>query len=232
MLQRSKPIVRVTMIEAFRCFIHNSEYDRYQITEQSVIDSISGKFTGYEYTRIGTAFHSIIETGEPLYADPMKGCLINVDNHEVRFNDAQLRIALDYRNEFPGAFHEVRRYKDYGRAIVTGCADMIDGIELRDIKTKYSTPSDKDYIDSCQWRYYLDIFGADVFHFDLFIFEGYKIDKHGYDVRGLALKRHTPPITCYRYPAMEADNIALLNAFMDWAESRGLIQYLPTMETA
>lgn len=220
-----KPLIRTTQLEKFRRYITEaSSYD----TERSVINTLSGEFRGNEYTRTGTAFHSIIETGEPHYADPVEGCVINVDDHGVRFNDQQLQVALNYRNEHPNAFHEIRRYKDYGRAIVTGCADMIDGIELRDIKTKYSTPSDKDYIDSCQWRYYLDIFNADVFHFDLFIFEDYKIDKHGYDVRGLELKRHTPPITCYRYPNMEADNIALLNAFMDWAESRGLLSLLPT----
>lgn len=225
---RSRPLIRVTQLEAFRRYLANGEHDYYEITEQSVIDTLSGEFTGNEYTRVGTAFHSIIETGEPHCADPTEGCVIDVDDHGVRFNAQQLQVALDYRNEHPGAFHEVRRYKDYGRAIVTGCADMIDGIELRDIKTKYSTPSDKDYIDSCQWRYYLDIFNANVFHFDLFIFEGYKLDKHGYDVRGLELKRHTPPITCYRYPNMEADNIALLNTFMDWAESRDLLHFLPT----
>ena len=224
----SRPIVRVTQIEAFRRFIHNSEYDRYQITEQSVIDSITGQFRGNEYTRIGTAFHKVVEEGDYSlpYNPDTHGYDIDIDGNIVKFTMEQARVALNYRDEHWGAFHEVRRYKDYGRAIVTGCADMIDGIELRDIKTKYSTPSDKDYIDSCQWRYYLDIFGADVFHFDLFIFEGYKIDKHGYDVRGLELKRYTPPITCYRYPEMEAENLALLNEFMDFAESRNLIKYL------
>lgn len=46
---------------------------------------------------------------------------------------------MDYRNEHPDAFHEIRIYKDFGDAVITGCADMIDGIEIRDIKTKYST---------------------------------------------------------------------------------------------
>lgn len=223
----SKPIVRVTTLEAFRQFITNSiERDFYEIPEQRVIDTIKGDFKGNEYTRIGTAFHSIIETGEPHHADPKDGCRIDVDGHAVMFNAQQLQTALDYRNEFPGAFHEIRQYKDYGRAIVTGCADLIDGIEPHDIKTKYSNPSDKEYIDSCQWRYYLDIFNADVFHFDLFIFDRYKPKKHGYDVRGLEVRRHTPPINCYRYPNMEADNLALLNEFMDFAESRGLVGYL------
>lgn len=219
----SKPIVRATQLEKFRRFINDvSSYD----TEQSVIDTICGDFKGNTYTRIGTAFHSIIENGIPRCFDLSEGCLIDVDGNDVRFDIAQLEIALTYRDEHPGAFHEIRQYKDYGRAVVTGCADMIDGLEVRDIKTKYSTPSDADYINSCQWRYYLDIFGADVFHFDLFVFHGYDKDKHGYDVRGLELTHHTPPITCYRYPEMENDNLKLLNEFMDWAESRNLTGYL------
>ena len=225
-MSQQKPLVRTTAIEAFRRYLANGDNDYYEITEQSVIDSVTGEFKGSEYTRIGTAFHSVVQYGEPSYAAPQDGCMIDVDDHAVRFNEEQLKIALDYRNEHPNAYHEYRGYRDYGRAIVTGCADMIDGVEIRDIKTKYSVPSDSEYIDSCQWRYYLDIFGADVFHFDLFVFNGYSKEKHGYDVRELELTRHTPPITCYRYPEMENDNLALLNQFMDWAEARGLTEYL------
>lgn len=222
-----KPLVRVTTIEAFRRYVNNSDSGRYEITEQSVIDSVTDKFKGNEYTRIGTAFHSIVETGKPTCKRVKGGGRqFLIDGHKVKLSAEQCRAALDYRNEHPGAYHEYRGYKDYGRAIVTGCADMIDGVEIHDIKTKYSTPSDADYIKSCQWRYYLDIFNADVFHFDLFVFNGYKLEKHGYDVRGLELTRHTPPITCYRYPEMENDNRALLNQFMDWAEARGLTEYL------
>lgn len=222
-MSQPKPLIRVTALEKFRRYINDvSSYD----TEQSVIDTICGEFKGNVLTRIGTAFHSIIECGEPSYANPDEGCVIDVDDYGVRFDARQLQVALDYRNEHPGAFHEIRRYKDYGCAVVTGCADMIDGLEIRDIKTKYSTPSDADYINSCQWRYYLDIFGAEVFHFDLFVFHGYNKDNHGYDVRGLELTRHTPPITCYRYPAMQDDNLELLNEFIEWAKHRDILKSL------
>lgn len=220
----SKAIVRATMLEKFRRFINDvSSYD----TEQSVIDAICGEFKGNEYTKVGTAFHKVVEVGNPSCCKRVDdGYEFDIEGQSVLLDYKQCQTALDYRNEHIGAFHEIRRYKDYGRAIVTGCADMIDGLEIRDIKTKYSTPSDADYINSCQWRYYLDIFGADVFHFDLFVFHGYNKDKHGYDVRGLELTRHTPPITCYRYPEMESDNLKLLNEFMDWAESRDLTEYV------
>lgn len=225
-MSQQKPLVRTTAIEAFRRYLANDEYSNYEISEQSVVDSITGVFKGSCYTRIGTAFHGIVQYGEQFGLPIENGFEFDIDGHSVRLSYEQRNIALDYRNEHPNAYHEFRGYKDYGRAIVTGCADMIDGIEIPDIKTKFSTPSDADYINSCQWRYYLDIFGADVFHFDLFVFNGYKKEEHGYDVRGLELTRHTPPITCYRYPEMENDNLALLNLFMDWAEARGLTKYL------
>lgn len=225
-MSQQKPLVRTTAIEAFRRYLANGDNDYYEITEQSVIDSVTGDFKGNEYTKIGTAFHGVVQYGEQFGFPIDGGYEFCIDGNEVRLSDEQRKTALHYRIEHLGAYHEFRGYKDYGRAIVTGCADMIDGVEIRDIKTKYSTPSDADYINSCQWRYYLDIFGADVFHFDLFVFNGYKKEKHGYDVRGLELTRHTPPITCYRYPEMENDNLALLNQFMDWAETRGLTEYL------
>lgn len=61
--QNSKPLVRVTQIEAFRRYFYQSEHDNYEIPEQSVIDSITGAFQGNEMTRIGTAFHAVVQTG-------------------------------------------------------------------------------------------------------------------------------------------------------------------------
>lgn len=241
--QLDKPQVRVTQIEAFRRWTRQSEYDNFEITEQDVIDSITQEFTGNEYTRIGTAFHSIVETGRPVsekvpagmrkftyYGKDMEepipcGRKFGVDGYGVVLDVAQCKTALEYRAEHPGAYHEIREYMDFGEAVVTGCADMIDGTEIRDIKTKYSVPKDTDYINSCQWRYYMQLFNVDVFHFDLFVFEGYNKDKHGYDVRGLPLKRHEP-ITVYRYPNMEKDNANLLHEFMQWIKYRELEQYL------
>lgn len=239
-----RPLIRVTTIEAFRKYMEQSEYANFEITEQSVIDSITGVFDGNSYTKIGQAFHKIVEEGTPqcekieagertfLYYGKDKkepvpcGRVFDIEGNKVILDVPQCKVALAYRNEHLDAFHEIRLYKDFGDAVITGCADMIDGVEIRDIKTKYSYPSDADYINSCQWRFYLQLFNADVFHFDLFIFEGYDKDKHGYDVRGLPLKRYEPSITCYRYDGMEQDNMNLLHSFLEWAEYRNLTKYL------
>lgn len=239
-----KPLVRVTQLESFRRYIEQSDYANYEITEQSVIDGITEEFKGNVYTKTGQAFHRIVEEGTPVcekvaagertflyYGREQKepvpcGRAFDIEGDTVILDINQCKVALAYRDEHPDAFHEIRLYRDFGRARITGCADMIDGVEIRDIKTKFSTPSDSDYINSCQWRFYLELFDADIFHFDLFLFEGYNKDKHGFDVRGLPLVRHNPPITCYRYEGMEQDNMNLLDQFMDWVEMRGLMGYL------
>ena len=125
-----KPLLRVTQLEAFRKYIEQNDYDNYEITEQSVIDSITGVFTGNEYTKIGSAFHKIVEEGTPkcdkvetgertflYYGKEQKepvpcGMSFDIEGEKVVLDVSQCKVALDYRNEYPNAFHEIRLYKD------------------------------------------------------------------------------------------------------------------------
>ena len=241
-----KKLIRVTQLESFRKFISGDEdRDRFVVSEQAVIDSLTGVFTGNEYTRIGTAFHRIIEGdtqgvekvgegfrtylyyGKEIQEPVPAGRKFKIDGYDVCLDISQCRVALAYKDEFHDAFHEIREFMDMGDYVITGCADLIDGFEIRDIKTKYSTPNDSDYINSTQWRFYLEMFGADTFHFDLFIFEDYKLDKHGMDVRGLNLYRYEPAIPCHSYSGMERDNRYLIDEFVKWAKCRGVYDLLP-----
>lgn len=156
-----KRLVRVTQLEKFRRFIvEHSEYD----TEQSVIDTLTGDFKGNEYTRIGTAFHKIVEgdtAGCKKIArteTELPGREFDIDGFPVKLDINQCKVAVAYRDRFPNAFHEIREYMDFGDIVVTGCADIINGFEIRDIKTKYSPIKDEDYVDSCQWRFYMELF--------------------------------------------------------------------------
>lgn len=241
-----KRLVRVTQLESFRKYIEGDEdIDRFVTSEQDVIDNLTGVFTGNDYTRIGTAFHRIVEgntegvekIGEGVRAflyygkeiqEPVPcGRKFNIDGYDVCLDVPQCKVALKYKDEYPDAFHEIREFMDFGDIVVTGCADMIDGFEIRDIKTKYSQPNDSDYINSAQWRFYLEMFGAETFHFDLFCFDGYNKEKHGMDVRGLPLTRYSPSITCYYYNGMVEDNRRLIDEFVKWAKCRGVYNLLP-----
>ena len=243
-----KPVVRVTQLESFRRFI-SGEYDF--ITEQSVIENITQEFTGNEYTRIGSAFHKVVELGSIQSVERLglatraeagersftyynkqkteptpQGWRIGIGDDAAVLDDEQVETAERYAREYPAAIHEVRTYKEYDDVVVTGCADIINGLEIRDIKTKYGTINDADYINSAQWRFYMELFECQYFAFDLFAFDGYKLEKHGDDVRGLPLKPIQPPINCVWYNKLQEDNKLLLKEFIQWIKCRNLEKYL------
>ena len=68
--------------------------------------------------------------------------------------------------------------------------------------------------------------GMVLFAFDLFAFDGYKLEKHGDDVRGLPLKPIQPPINCVWYNKLQEDNKLLLKEFLQWVKCRNLEKYL------
>lgn len=244
--KQSKPLIRVTTLEAFRRFrdgdvlFYDADGFDHLVEEKDVLENVTGEFTGNAYTRIGTAFHSIVETGapecnklpketqtrlfrnKPIQVEVPAGREFDIEGYKVKLDIDQCKVALAYRNEHPHASHEVRLFKDYGEAVVTGQADVIDGLDLRDIKTKYSPIKDEQYINSCQWRFYLDMFDLDWFYFDLFVFKGYNLEKNGYDVRGLPLERYQPAIWCQRYPQMRKDNLDLIHDFLYWCDQKGI----------
>lgn len=236
-----KPLIRATQLEQFRRFIS----DKYEyMTEQDVINTCTGVFEGNVKTRIGSALHSIVENGTDVitmsipagvrqftyYGKPCSepvqlGKVVSIERNNIIFDEGQIALILNYKKSYPYAFHEQRKQKDYGKVVITGCADMIDGSEIRDIKTKFSAPSDDDYIDSYQWRIYCDLFEADRFSFDLFEFEDYSETKHLYDVRGLNLRQHDP-IVVYPYEHMHQDILNLIDDFVDFAKSRNFYDSL------
>ena len=70
------------------------------------------------------------------------------------------------------------------------------------------------YLEGCQWRFYLDIFGADIFRWH--IFEIKETGERTYEVK--------PPQTleARRYPEIEADCARLAEEFHDFANRVGL----------
>lgn len=221
--------VRVTSLEKFRRYIEGiSEYE----TESSLMESLSGDFKGNEYTRIGTAFHKIVECGDirrgkvEEFGIETGSKYVDIDGFPVLFSEDHVSIALNYKAEISGCFHEIRAYKDYtvkGKTFnISGCTDVLLGRQLRDIKTKYSyIKSISDYTDSIQSKLYMDIFEVPEFYFDVFEFVGYNKDKHGYDVSSLPIKRHEP-IHCLAYEGMQKDIEILLTEFLDYIQFRNI----------
>ena len=215
--------ISVTTLEKFRRFMAEvSSYD----TEQSLIDSITGGFIGNEKTDIGEGYHSLIEGDFSSEREHFKA-------GKFLFTPEQARAAFQYKREHKSMIHEVTVSKVYvipGYEInVRGRIDGVEGMQLRDIKTKFSSIDFQEYYNSYQWRFYLDMLGLDAFWYDIFEVTGfdhltgsapYKLP----DVSFLAPE----PFVCYSYPSMHQDCRALLNDFMGWIRERNFFHLLKT----
>lgn len=219
--------ISITTLETYRKFLAGDEWT----TQESLIQGLITPFQGNEYTRIGSAFHAIVEQGESVIEElPEMGKFrVTVEGWPVIFNEEQVAMALKYRSKLPYAFHEEWIGREFDtpsmKIWVHGRVDVLHGTFVRDIKTKYSQIKYDDYAESAQWKLYLDLTGLDTFYFDLFEFPGYKIDKHGYDVSSLGIRPYGA-IECIRYKGMEEENKQLVCDFTDFIVKQNLTQYL------
>ena len=241
--------VSVTLLEKFRRYQVADDSNTWD-TEQSVIDQLTGVFTGNEKTRVGSAFHKLIEDGKP----EMVVCQGEESFHLSQghlFTEQQANVAYDYKKAHAAMFCEVPAGKFYhtqqANFYLSGKVDGIEGVRIRDAKTKYSTPDAQSYIDSCQWKFYLDILGLKTFFFDVFEVKSWPKDgltttlvrksdpvimgdefdgvSEGIEqVVDLAKLRIMEPleISCFAYPTMQRDLQDLLNAFAVWVNERNL----------
>lgn len=223
--------ISITTLETYRKFLAGDEWTN----QDKMIEAITAPFEGNEYTRIGTAFHSIVEQGEGVAVRQPDGrFIVDGDGYPITFSEEQVAMALKYRSKLSYAFHEQWISRDFHTPsmdiYVLGRVDVLHGTFIRDIKTKYSPVKYADYAESAQWKFYLDLSGLDTFYFDLFEFPNYKKDKHGYDVSSLGIKPYGQ-IECIRYEGMERDNQRLVEDFTDFITRHDLINYLKDKPT-
>lgn len=215
----------VTLIEKFRrVMLGLTSFD----TEESLFKSIKGEFVGTDKTLFGNTYHSIIEFPNK---NKIKG---GYQVGDVRVSDKLAINAIEYANEHPSMVKEVPVTKLYEglqyQFKVSGRTDGIEGVHVRDAKTKFSEPSYMEYYKSCQWKFYLDMLELDVFYYDLFVIknfsefinsaEGLKRIPTNVEVETME------PMKCDRYEALPFDCNLLVNQFEDYLINKNLIKYL------
>lgn len=223
--------VSVTTLEKFRRYIKNaSPYD----TEEALVESLEGKFEGNDKTKTGSAFHSIIENPSLCEFDARNDRFLIDD---FAFTQQQFGVAVAYRNRHPFLVHEVDVYKVYnvpthGWITVTGRVDGIEGREVRDAKTKFRSPDFQEYIDSCQWKFYLDMLKLDVFYFDVFEVKGFKElpAEKPYFIPDARFIYHEP-LRCARFLNLQDHCQSVLQQFMDYIDNRNFYHLLKQAKT-
>jgi hypothetical protein len=220
--------ISVTILEKFRRYMEDvSTFD----TEENLIACIKGVFEGTAKTKVGGAMHKILEGSYELLDDSKKKKnLVKADG--IIFSMHQALPALSYRKSHPRISNEInvkQVYQTYyGPVLITGRVDAIEGIHVRDSKFKFRNVDFKEYSESCQWKFYLDMLDCMVFYYDLFEVKGFKAN-HVFD--GFAMKADVKiiahdPFECLRYNGMREELGTLLNDFLDYIDNRNLFNFL------
>lgn len=156
------------------------------MTAQEMAARIRREGPANDKMRIGTAWHSMLENPP---ADTLD---------VVELDGFVFRIECDGDIVLPQV-REIRASKEYLIDNITvtlsGGCDGIDGNRVTDHKLTFN-PQPENYLESLQWRAYLDIFNADTFRYYL-----YHAQEKGRDI----IIKEVSSLMVYRYPGMEAD---------------------------
>jgi hypothetical protein len=215
--------IGTTMLESFRLFMHP---DNEWMTEDRLLADIRGEFHPTYEMMLGTAYGRAIEKPEKWrlktdamgpnmevypagsYRVPVKG---DDGWHEFFFRAPMVDRALSMLDR-SGVF-EVRGQAEYDGWIVVAKLDQISGTRINENKTTTKYFDFDKYAPSCQWRFYLDIFGADAFTYNVFEIR----EKFGEYSLG-----NVESFNLFPYEAMHQDCLTLVRQFKAYVQKRGL----------
>jgi hypothetical protein len=213
--------IRTTAVEAFRLWYYGqTESNAMWNTEEKVIATIKGVYEANIKADYGTAGHAIIEDAKK--CKQVKG----YRHGAFWFTDKQAEPILRYAAEHPYMMREISLSKAHTvggiTLIITGTTDAIEGCQLRDTKFKFSAIDVAEYMDSIQWRLYLDMLGLKYFWYDIFPVKYFdELSDVPKSVIG-----EVESFLCTPYPEMVNDIQGILTEFMQWISFKNLEQYL------
>jgi hypothetical protein len=196
--------VSATDIDALRRF-----YDEEDADLADLIRQLRHLMPSTESMEAGTALHKAFELAEP---GEHKG--FEVDGFTFSFEtDAAIDLPV---------IREMKATREYlvDDVIVTlvGKVDAIHGKRVDDHKFTARFDPDR-YLDSYQWRIYLEVFGADEFRWN--IFEAMESAPKNYLIRAVH------PLKMHRYPGMGADVERQVRAFVAFARDHLPERFIP-----
>lgn len=218
-----KPVltIRVTAIEAVRQLLYCvTEENEAWINEPNVIDTLKGVERYNVKAAYGSAGHAIIEN--PLACKVEGGYKVD----DFFFTDQQAAPLIKFHSEHPLMTREVPISKAYDlqncTLLITGTTDHIEGIICRDTKFKFSSFDVQDFMDSYQYRLYLDMLGMKHFIYDFFPVKSF----NGMEDMSKSVIKECEPMPLVAYKGMQEDIYSMLNEVMDFVQAKGLEQYL------
>jgi hypothetical protein len=157
--------------------------------------------------KAGEAFHKALES------------TLETDHYSVSAMGYTFQFLVDAEMALP-RLREASLSQDYAGLLVKGRVDGITGKLVTDLKTTEQFDAER-YVDGLQWRYYLDMTGAD--RFDWHVFQMSEAKSPGTDVVYEVYGYHK--LTQYRYAGMHEDCVKWAREYRDFAE-----RFLPIPE--
>lgn len=215
--------LRASTLEGYRRVIETDWKPEVELIE-SIKNGQADSEGGWE-SRCGTAFHAIL-------ADPEKHQrkLIEDGDSEVPYDEyvsGQWRwygpTVRDILAELGPGRVEVRSGTTidtrWGKVTVSGCADRVSGLSVRDAKCTWSSPDPEQYEPSLQWRWYLLIHERRWFTYDIFHMKEPKEN-------GLVELKEFYSFRQWAYDGMAQHCKDWLTRLLAWACAKGLIEDL------
>lgn len=168
----------VSKVEAFRQWRENEDAEL-----ATLLATLRGENPPSEAMLAGSALHKALENAAEGERDTL-----SADGYEFVIT-ANIDLALP-------KCREVFATKDYGPIVISSRVDVMDGKRIEDHKTTSRFDPER-YVAGCQWRFYLDIFEADVFRWN--VFEIRELKPKVYDVWNFHRLEQ------FRYPALAMD---------------------------
>jgi hypothetical protein len=197
-------LARVSNLESFRQWKDSEDLGVGWLIDRIFGDSPSPAMLA------GTAFHKAIETVD--YAEFEN---LSANGYTFQFNcDCEIEVAK---------IRELRGFRKYGDLTVSGQCDCLIGKTIVDHKTTSQFDPDR-FMFGYQWRYYLDIFEADVFRWN--VFEISEAD----DPMSYVVKNYHR-LEQMRYPEMHDDCAKLAQEFEEFAKVHLVGYVAPTLES-
>lgn len=200
--------ISVTTIESYRRYLSGID------NEQKLIDSISKRSPPTENMLRGTAFHSILESPKQYFIEQSNIYSCN----DIVFDEEIVNKCIGVI-DYSGAF-EMSNTKVYlidGEQItVSGRCDQIIGAKVVENKTKWSTFDIDTYQESCQWRFYIDIYKVHAVKYNVFCMSAL--------VAGIRLNS-VEVFEMHPYPNLKTDVEFLLKNFVEYIHFRKLEEF-------
>jgi len=209
--------ISATQLESYRLFM---QADQDWMSEDDLIATIKGVFVPNHKINLGSAFGKVLEDPDR-YLVP-GGFRITVSGEVFAFGLSEKEPCLDLIDR-RGVF-EAKAVKSYDDCDVASKADHLLGTHLSEFKTTTSSFDVTKYLDSYQWRFMADAFGATRITYRVFC-----LDEAS---NGVISLRGIESFNLFPYAGLHEDCAALVRAFKAYCVARGLDTVLKARQAA